>query len=165
MNNNFELRKHFFRQLEELYNSERTLLKLLPDIIDSTSCKALRDLLKPHKNEISQQIKMLEEISGKASIVFNKKKCEVLGFFMCEFKEVIGSDTPQKVKDTIIMSLIYRINNYRTALYNTLLHFARKMGEDDIEDSLEDCLINDEEISSELYKIIDDYSFRKLAAA
>ena len=142
------LRELFEDELKDIYWAEKALVKALPKMAKKASTQELKDAIQQHAEVTQGHVERCEqafEMMGKAA---RAKKCEAMEGLIKEGEEIVQNTEEGVVRDAGIISAAQKVEHYEIASYGTLCAFAKKLGEDDIADLLEQTL-NEEKDTDE----------------
>jgi ferritin-like metal-binding protein YciE len=118
----------YFKELRDLYGSEKTILKSLPKMMERAELPELRQALANHLNETRGHATRLEkifEIHGQKPSIKNDKALE--GILHEGEQDIADSATPS-VRDAAILAAAQQVEHYEIAAYGTLQTYATHLG-------------------------------------
>ncbi len=124
------LRNFFIGEIQSLYWTEKYLLKTLPKIQDATRTKELKEALEDHSSVTDDHAERLVQIFEMLKETAQVRKCETMDGLIKETNHLINeADLGYIVKDAGIILMIRKMQHYQLAVYDTLIHFAKILGE------------------------------------
>lgn len=121
----------YFKELRDLYGSEKLLVRTLPKIMQSADSTDLREALTNHVKETRGHVSRLERIfqihGEQPSIKYNK----ALEGILREAEEDIADETHPAWRDAAIVAAVQQIEHYEMAAYATLQTYALHLGHEE----------------------------------
>ena len=124
-NRHHGLMKLFENELKDIYWSENTLEKKIPEMIDKCTSEELKDALQSHLDETSMQVERLEKVFELLDSKAQGKKCEAMVGLLKEGEEIMESLDEESTCDAGIILAAQKIEHYEIATYGTLCEFAK----------------------------------------
>jgi ferritin-like metal-binding protein YciE len=118
----------YFKELHDLYGSEKLLVKSLPQFMDSAELPELRQALAHHLAETRGQVTRLEQIlqiHGEKPAV---KKSKALEGILREGEEDAADAASGSVRDAAIVAAMQQVEHYEIAAYGSLQTYAIHLG-------------------------------------
>ncbi len=151
-----QLVKLFEEELRDIYWTEKTLSKTIPNIIKYVTSYELVEMLTIQVVETKKQLMRLDEVY----ISINKKaraiKCEAMDCLIKEIKETIKSCEAGGMRDSGIISIGQKIEHYKIAAYKTLYQFAETLRLYEVSDLFQATLDEDKATDERLSEIAED---------
>jgi ferritin-like metal-binding protein YciE len=123
------LRDLFEGGLNDIYWTEKELMKTLPNMVENASSIELANTLKSHLNETKEHVSRLEEIFETTGIKATAKKCEAIEGLINESKGIIAKTEIGNIRDAGIIATGQKVKQYEIATYDTLHAYANTLGE------------------------------------
>jgi len=143
----------FVHELRDMYNAEQQITKALPKLIKAAESDDLRDAFETHLGETEHQIERLEQAF---ELLDEKPKgvpCEGMSGILAEGSTVLKDGEAGPVLDAALIGAAQRVEHYETAVYGTLISWAKLMGHDEIVDLLESNLEEEKNADQKLSKL------------
>jgi ferritin-like metal-binding protein YciE len=118
----------FSFKLQGLYDAEKQLVKALPKLATAATEPQLRISLEKHLCETEDQVVRLEQVAVSLGLSLDGPRCEVMGGLLEEADQLLALNASDEVMDAAIISTAQGIEHYEIAQYNTLVHFAERLG-------------------------------------
>jgi ferritin-like metal-binding protein YciE len=118
----------FTLKLQSLYDAEKQLVKALPKLATAATEPQLRISLEKHLCETEDQVARLEQIATSLGLSLDGPRCEAMGGLLEEADQLLALNTSDEVMDAAIISTAQGIEHYEIAQYNTVVHFAERLG-------------------------------------
>ena len=118
----------FEKELRDLYDAEKQIIKALPKMIKSASNDELSEALSMHLEETRGHVERLEGVFESLDIKARGKHCAGMEGLLEEGSELLKEDGPDAVLDAGIISAAQRVEHYEITAYGTLMAWAKLMG-------------------------------------
>jgi len=119
-----DFRQLFEKELQDVYNMERQVVKALPNIIHGVADGDLKETVSKHFDESKEQITRLETVAASLEINLVEKECEPIQALVKEASKILHASYAREVKDAALISILQRVEHYEIAAYGTLRAFA-----------------------------------------
>ena len=118
----------FEKELRDLYDAEKQIIKALPKMIKGASNEELSEALSMHLEETRGHVERLEGVFESLDIKARGKHCAGMEGLLEEGSELLKEDGPDAVLDAGIISAAQRVEHYEITAYGTLMAWAKLMG-------------------------------------
>jgi ferritin-like metal-binding protein YciE len=118
----------YFKELRDLYGSEKTILKSLPKIMERAELPELRQALASHLNETRGHATRLEKIFEIHGQKPSTKTDKALEGILHEGEQDIADSATPSVRDAAIVAAAQQVEHYEIAAYGTLQTYATHLG-------------------------------------
>jgi ferritin-like metal-binding protein YciE len=118
----------FEKELRDLYDAEKQIVKALPKIIKSTTNDELNELLSVHLEETKGHVDRLEGVFESLNLKPRGKHCAGMAGLIEEGSDLVSEDGAEAVLDAGIISAAQRVEHYEITAYGTLMAWAKLMG-------------------------------------
>jgi ferritin-like metal-binding protein YciE len=118
----------FAFKLQGLYDAEKQLVKALPKLATAATEPQLRISLEKHLRETEGQVARLEQVAASRGLSLDGARCEAMDGLLEEADQLLSLNTSDEVLDAAIISTAQGIEHYEMAQYNTVVHFAERLG-------------------------------------
>ena len=135
------------KELRDLYNAEKQLIKALPKMAKAASSEALQAAFTEHLEVTKEQARRLESIFETLNVGSRGPKCAAMEGLIEEGDELMKEDASPAVMDAGLIGAAQRVEHYEIAGYGVARTFARLLGHDKIADMLQETL--DEEADAD----------------
>jgi len=122
------LHELFEKELRDLYDAEKQILKALPKMIKGASNEDLSEALSMHLEETRGHVERLEGVFESLDMKARGKHCAGMEGLLEEGSELLKEDGPEAVLDAGIISAAQRVEHYEITAYGTLMAWAKLMG-------------------------------------
>lgn len=144
----------FLQELNELYASERRILKALPDLQGAAADPTLRDALAAHRKETKIHVQRLDSIYRKLGIKPEKVKTLPVESALQQGREIVRTrDSDASVRDAAIIAAAQKVEHYEIAGYGCLRTHAALLGYKESSDLLDQTLKEEEAMDERLTAI------------
>lgn len=147
------LKDLFVKELRDVYDAERQIVKKLPKMIKTAASPALAEVLNDHLAVTENQVTRLEEVFSLIDLAPRGKKCAGMEGLLKEGGEMLSQDAEDTVMDAAIIGAAQRVEHYEIAAYGTLASFARELQLDEVVSLLEETLAEEKEADVKLSEI------------
>jgi ferritin-like metal-binding protein YciE len=142
-----EIRDLLIREMQDLYDAEKQLVKALPKMAKAASNAELRQAFTDHTEETKGHVQRLEQAFQTLGVKAKGKPCEAMKGLITEAQETMGEDMEDELMDSAIIAAAQKVEHYEISGYGTLCAWAKALGMNDVSDLLEETL--DEEKSAD----------------
>lgn len=147
------LKTLFGRQLQDVYDAEKQLVRALPKIAKSASSPELREAVTEHLEETRNQVQRLEEIFEDLGIKAKSRPCAGMKGLVEEGKETMEEDARGGFMDLALIAAAQRVEHYEISAYGTMRALAEQLNEDRAADLLQQTLDEEAEADRKLTQI------------
>jgi ferritin-like metal-binding protein YciE len=147
------LRELFLKELKDIYWVEKQLLKAIPQAIENTSTKELKDALQSHLKQTENQVKRVEKVFEEMGEKPEAKTCHAMEGLLKEAEEIMKETKQGAVRDAGIIAAVQKVEHYEISAYGTLCSFAQVLGEEQVESILDETLQEEKHADSNLTQI------------
>ena len=149
------LRDLFLLELKHIYWSEKSLLKIIPKILNTITSIEILDVLKNHLEVSKTHVAKLEKVFSLINEKPVPQKCEIMAGLISDIDRKINTNRKGILRDASIISEVLKIENYEIATYKTLCTFARNLKEKDSVKILHEILNQEKEVDEKLFEIME----------
>jgi ferritin-like metal-binding protein YciE len=150
-----DLRSLYLDNLMKALDMEQTIVKSLPDLIENSTDKELREAFRMHLEEsrghVSTVERMLRDRRGQAET----KACKVMNGLATEASDTIKDATDPSVRDIALIGAAQQVEHHEIAVYGTLRRWAELLGLDEDAALLESIEAEEENADAVLTEISD----------
>lgn len=151
------LEELFKSDLKYMYDAEKQLSDIMPDILPTVRSSELKDLLQKHVEENKTQMTRLENISQDLGVNLDTEShvSEGMEGLQKELKDLINKSSGLEgaVLDAALIAALQRIQHYEIASYGTLRTYADLLGNKDASSTFQDILDEESEMDQTLTDI------------
>jgi len=130
----------FVRELKDIFNAEKQLVKGLPKMTRAASCESLRAGFEEHTEQAEGHIRSLERIFESFEVSGRGGKCRAMDGIIKQGTDAIDEEAEPVIKDTALIAAAQKVEYYEMASYGTLVSWARQLGHSDAEQLLQQML-------------------------
>lgn len=149
------LRDLFLLELKHIYWSEKSLLKIIPKILNTITSIEILDVLKNHLEVSKTHVTKIEKVFSLINEKSVPQKCEIMAGLISDIDRKINTNRKGILRDASIISEVLKIENYEIATYKTLCTFARNLKEKDSVKILHEILNQEKEVDEKLFEIME----------
>src|SRR6201993_1702128 len=130
----------FLAELRDLYDAENQLLKAIPKLAEAASAPALKLAFSQHLEETKGHIGRLDRVFRELDIKPCGENCEAMKGLVKESEEFIHAKGEPSVRDAGLIGAAQRVEHYEMAGYGTARTLAKRLGLNDIVETLQKTL-------------------------
>jgi ferritin-like metal-binding protein YciE len=147
------LRDLLLEELRDLYNAEKQLVDELPKMAEAATTTELRSALQHHLDQTKQHAARLEHVFAGIGETASGETCEAMKGLIKEGKLMMKAEGKPDVRDAGLIGAAQRVEHYEIAGYGTARTLARRLGEIEIANVLQQTLNEESEADKELTTI------------
>jgi len=151
------LRDLLMEELRDLYSAETQLLDALPKIVEAASSKELKLAIRHHLEETKQQVSRLERVFEQLEEKSSGEVCEAMKGLIKEGETLVKSVGDPDVRDAGLVGAAQRVEHYEIAGYGTARSLARRLGETEIAEALQQTLREETQADKKLTAIAESH--------
>jgi ferritin-like metal-binding protein YciE len=136
----------FFRKLEEMYDMECRMGKLLSDVATTASCGRLRKVALSHLLEIEDHVMKLERVFSSLDQRAKGMTSKITLGFIQEGGEIASAFVGRSCINTALISFLKKIGQFKIQVYQHLSEWASPTGNHVVINLIDDILT--EEVSA-----------------
>lgn len=142
------LRTLYVHELNDLYDAENQLVKVLPKLAKAATSEDLRLAFERHSDQTQVHVRRLEDAFSLLKETQARTTCKAMKGILEEAEEMINADGDPAIKDAGLISAAQRVEHYEMAGYGCARTYAEMLGEEDSAALLQETL-NDERATDE----------------
>ena len=147
------LRALLLEELRDLYDAETQLLDALPKMAEAAGSNQLKSALNHHLEETRQHVSRLEHIFQHIGEKSSGETCEAMKGLIKEGEVLVKAQGDPDVRDAGLIGAAQRVEHYEMAGYGTARSLARRLGENQIAETLQQTLNEEAEADKKLTSI------------
>ena len=147
------LRDLMVEELRDLYSAETQLLDALPKMAEAASSNQLKSAFSDHLEETRQHVSRLERIFQQIGEKSSGETCEAMKGLIKEGEILVKAEGAPDVRDAGLIGAAQRVEHYEIAGYGTARSLARRLGESQIAETLQQTLNEEAEADKKLTSI------------
>ena len=147
------LRDLMVEELRDLYSAETQLLDALPKMAEAASSNQLKSAFSDHLEETRQHVSRLERIFQQIGEKSSGETCEAMKGLIKEGEILVKAQGEPDVRDAGLIGAAQRVEHYEIAGYGTARSLARRLGESQIAETLQQTLNEEAEADKKLTSI------------
>ncbi|MFC5970945.1 ferritin-like domain-containing protein [Halomarina salina] len=140
----------FVAGLKEAYYTENQLLDALEELSSGTSDEEISNAFSEHREETEQHVQRLEDVFDEIGESPEEKEDNAVKGLIQDHEEFTSQDPDQQILDRFNVAAGQKSEHYEIALYGNLTPMAQDLGLDDVADTLEETLREEQEALEEL---------------
>ena len=134
------LRDLLIEELRDLYNAENQLVEALPKLAEAASSNELKSAFNHHLDETRKHVSRLERIFQQIGEKSSGETCEAMKGLIKEGDVLVKAEGNPDVRDAGLIGAAQRVEHYEIAGYGTARGLARRLGENEIAEILQQTL-------------------------
>lgn len=134
------LKDLFLQELEDMYDSEKRIVKALPDLIEATTCSELKDALQTHLRETEGHVDKLERVFEAIGEKPKSHKCPAMVGILDEGDDLVSKNKKSPNINAAIICAGQKVEHYEIATYGCLHTWAELLGNTEAADILNEIL-------------------------
>jgi ferritin-like metal-binding protein YciE len=135
------LRDLFIARLTDVYDSEKQLIKALPDMAAAAQNPKLRAAFTEHLAATQGQLQLLEQVFGLLDLKAKGTRCDGIAGIIDEARDAIDGMTPSPVRDAALAASGRLAVHYEIATYGDLLAIGDALGHSNVSKRLGKILV------------------------
>ena len=147
------LRDLMVEELRDLYSAETQLLDALPKMAEAASSNQLKSAFSDHLEETRQHVSRLERIFQQIGEKSSGETCEAMKGLIKEGEILVKAQGEADIRDAGLIGAAQRVEHYEIADYGTARSLARRLGESQIAETLQQTLNEEAEADKKLTSI------------
>ncbi|MGP1396206.1 MAG: YciE/YciF ferroxidase family protein [Inquilinaceae bacterium] len=155
----------FVHTLKDIYYAEKQILKALPKMAEKAANERLADAFTEHREETVGQIERLEQVFEVIGKKAAGEKCDAIEGLIEEAEGLMEEIDDADTLDAALLAAAQAVEHYEIARYGTLIAWARRLGQDEARDLLEENLKQEKNADELLTDIATDEVNAASAAA
>jgi len=147
------LRDLFIEELRDLYSAETQLLDALPKMAQAATSQQLKSAFEQHLQQTRGHVSRLDKIFQQISEKSAGEICEAMKGLIKEGDTLVKAEGNSDVRDAGLIGAAQRVEHYEMAGYGTARSLARRLGEDQVAETLQQTLNEEAEANEKLTSI------------
>ena len=143
----------YVHELKDLFSAEQQIIKALPKMAKAASSKELVAGFQEHLEQTKGHAQRLEQILSSRKQTTRGPKCKGMEGVIAEGAEMIAEEADVEVKDAGLIAAAQRVEHYEMAGYGTARSLARRLGENQTAEILQQTLDEEGEADKKLTSI------------
>jgi ferritin-like metal-binding protein YciE len=134
------LRDLLIEELRDLYNAETQLLDALPKMAQAATSHELKTAFEHHLEETRGHVSRLDKVFQQLGEKSSGETCEAMKGLIKEGETLVKAEGNPDVRDAGLIGAAQRVEHYEMAGYGTARSLARRLGENQIAETLQQTL-------------------------
>jgi ferritin-like metal-binding protein YciE len=145
----------FYAHLQDVYFTEKQLLKALPKLAKKSTNEKLREAFTTHRDETEGQVERLEKVFDAIGRKPRGKTCDAILGIVAEGQEIMDEIDDEALRDAGILAAAQAAEHYEIARYGTLRAWAELLGQEEAVELLSETLAEEKHADELLTSIAD----------
>jgi len=137
------LKNLFLDELADRYDAEKQLVRALPKIAKTATCKTLQKLIQSHLKETVGHVKTLETVFKSFGAKARGRRCEATVGLLKEGSEIAADFKGSAALNAALISSAQKNEHYEIASYGCLREWAALLGNKEASAMLKDILLEE----------------------
>ena len=147
------LRDLLFEEMRDLYSAETQLIDALPKMAEAATSRELKSAFEHHLEETRGHVSRLENIFQRIGEKSSGETCEAMKGLIREGEVLVKAEGDPDVRDAGLIGAAQRVEHYEIAGYGTARSLARRLGENQMAETLQQTLNEEAEADKKLTSI------------
>jgi ferritin-like metal-binding protein YciE len=143
----------FLNELKDIYSAEKQAIRAYPRLAKAVQSEELKQALQEHLEQTKGQIERLDRVFEKLEKRSGGKTCEAMKGLLEEAVEHVEEIESGSLLDAALLAGMQRVEHYEIASYGTVVAFAEAMGQQEIQQLLEQTLQEEKETDQKLTEV------------
>jgi ferritin-like metal-binding protein YciE len=152
----------FVEGLQQLYYTEQQLTDALQELESGAQEEEIRNAFSEHRSETQEQVDRLEEVFEAIGHEAEAHEDPIVDAMIEQHEEFVQGDPDDKVLERYNLIAAQKSEHYEIASYGNLIPLAQQLGHDDVADTLERSLREEEEALDEVSELTEQYDYGSL---
>jgi ferritin-like metal-binding protein YciE len=151
-----DLKELLVKELKDLYNAEKQLVKALPKLSKAASSDTLKQAFEEHLHVTEEHVNRLERIFQELDEKPTGVQCEAMKGLVAEGEKTIKEPENSLMKDLGLIAGAQKVEHYEISGYGTVRTFAEMLGMDEAVTLLQQTLDEEGEADKTLTSISEE---------
>lgn len=147
------LKSLYVHELNDLYDAESQLIKVLPKMAKAASSKDLRQAFEEHLHQTKEHVERLERVFTFLKAKPKATNCKAMKGILEEGDDMIKAEGDPAVKDAGLIAAAQRVEHYEMAGYGCARAYAESLGEEKSAELLQKTLDEERETDENLTEL------------
>ena len=147
------LRDLFVKELSDIYDAEKQMLKALPKMAKAASFPELRRAFEEHETQTKGHVERLDRVFDAIGEKPQQMKCKGMAGLIQEENAALKEKGEPAALDAGLIAAAQKIEHYEIASYGTVRTYAQTLGEQDAARLLQETLDEESQTDVRLTKI------------
>lgn len=152
----------FKEGLKHMYYTEQQLVDALDELESQSSEEEIMDAFSEHRSETQEHVGRLEEVFGAIDETPETKPDNVVEGLIEDHEAFVEQDPDQNVLNRYNIAAGQKSEHYEIAAYGNLIPIADQLGMDDIADTLEQNLREEQDALDKLATIGEEFDYGQI---
>lgn len=159
------LRDLLEHEIRDLYNAQRHLDTVRPQLVDRVTNDDLKEALSTYQEDTESQVERLERAAGLLDIDPQGVKCHAMDGLLREAREMEEECRTEEARDAAILLAVQKIEHYGIASYGGAATWSEMLDLDEVASLLKECISEAKKINERLTDIAKDHIDARAAVA
>jgi len=145
--------------LQEMYYTEQQLVDALEDLEEGAVTDEVKEGFSEHREETQGHVETLEEIFEQLDVEAEASRDPVVAALIEQHGEFVESDPDDEVLERYNILTAQKSEHYEIAAYGNLTPMADQLGHDDVADSLEEIMREEQDALEEASQLGEEFDY------
>ncbi|PGF14994.1 hypothetical protein CP556_01850 [Natrinema sp. CBA1119] len=155
----------FVDGLKHAYHTEQRLLDALEELEETSTNDELKSGFAEHREETQQQVQRLEEVFDQVDADAEAEEDPVVEGMIQAHEEFMDKDPSDEAADRFNIAAGQKSEHYEIAVYGNLIPMADQLGMDDVADTLERTLREEQDELDSLSEMGEEFDYGELTVS
>jgi ferritin-like metal-binding protein YciE len=155
----------YLKELKDVADAERQLLKALPKMAESATTDELRQAFEIHLRETDEQLRRVERILKNHGESATGPRCKGMQGIISEGEEFLEEEPDEMLIDVGLITSAQKVEHYEIATYGCLTTYARLLGYEEDARLLHRTLAEEKATDGKLSLLAEDFGLNEEAAS
>lgn len=152
----------FTTGLKEIYYTEQQLVDALEELEDQSSDDEVKQAFSEHRSETEQHVQRVEEVFEAIGETPEAKETNAVKGLIQDHEEFANQDPDENVLERFNIAAGQKTEHLEIAAYGNLIPLADELGMDEVADTLEENLREEQDALDELSQIGEEFDHGEL---
>jgi ferritin-like metal-binding protein YciE len=126
------LKELFIKEIRDLYDAEKQIVKTLPKIAKAAEAEELTEALNTHLEETRNHVSRLEQVFEIMGETAKGKPCKGMKGLLEEGGEVLQEEDKGALRDLALIAGCQKVEHYEVSAYGTVRTLAERLDMQDV---------------------------------
>lgn len=152
----------FVEGLQEIYYTEQQLTEALEELESGAQEDEIKNAFSEHRSETEQHAQRIEEVFEEIGHDAETKEDPVVEAMIEQHEEFTSQDPDEKILERFNIAAGQKSEHYEIACYGNLIPLAQQLGYEDVADTLEQNLREEQDALEELSELGEEFDYGEI---
>ncbi|MFC6725568.1 ferritin-like domain-containing protein [Halobium palmae] len=149
----------FVEGLQEMYYTEQQLVDALQELEEGSTEEEIKNAFSEHREETQGHVDRLEEVFEAIGHDAEAHEDPIVDAMIHQHEEFVNGDPDEKMLERYNLMSGQKSEHYEIASYGNLIPLAQQLGHDDVADTLEETLREEQEALDEVSTLSEEFDY------